>query len=463
MASPTTIINFKGFKQFFKDIISSYIIQNDTYRDENDEGIFERYMALFGESLDEEQARHIDDYLKIIDASLCDEKYLAHISDVLGNPPDIFKSVEQYRNLLSYITNVYKVKGTVRGYKLFFYILGFDVEITNLQPVSNALQYDTGKRYDDGHKYDEEGCQSCSFYTINIKRIDGSQYLLDANTIELFKNAIEFNEPINAKLSKFLVTVTLEDELNIIDLSEELTSIEQTVTPINCVLSDWGPWGPCRPDSTQVRTRTILTQPYAGGTPCGPLEETRACQLPVDCVLSGWSDWSECIDESQTRTRTIITAPLGGGAPCGPTTETRACTLPVDCVLSEWSEWGPCIDGNQTRTKTIITQPKGAGAPCGPTTETRTCTTPVELPRVRSDNYVDPCSNVTIVLWFDLENSTYYTHETNMTDTYTGYTYDFYGQSNQDNTGNSYEWLETIYEAGIIINTNITYSPCSPQ
>ena len=329
MASPTTIINFKGFKQFFKDIIGSYLIQHDTYKDENDEGIFERYMALFGESLDEEQARHIDDYLKIIDASLCDEKYLIHISDVLGNPPDIFKSVEQYRNLLSYITNVYKVKGTVKGYKLFFYILGFDVEITNLEPTSNVLQYDTGKRYDDGHKYDEEGCQSCSFYTINIKRIDGSQYLLDANTIELFKNAIEFNEPINAKLSKFLVTVTLEDELNIIDLSEELTSIEQAITPINCVLSDWGPWGPCRPDSTQVRTRTILTQPYAGGTPCGPLEETRSCQLPVDCELSEWSEWSECIDESQTRTKTIITQPKGTGAPCGPTSETRACTPEV--------------------------------------------------------------------------------------------------------------------------------------
>lgn len=46
---------------------------------------------------------------------------------------------------------------------------------------------------------------------------------------------------------------------------------------------------------------------------------------PTNCVVSAWSEWSACVDGVQTRTRTVVTPPANGGTPCPPLTETREC------------------------------------------------------------------------------------------------------------------------------------------
>jgi hypothetical protein len=59
-------------------------------------------------------------------------------------------------------------------------------------------------------------------------------------------------------------------------------------------------------------------------------------QAPQNCVTSAWSDWGICYcpnDEEpsqcqQVRTRTVIIPAANGGTPCGPLTETRSCTTP---------------------------------------------------------------------------------------------------------------------------------------
>lgn len=149
-------------------------------------------------------------------------------------------------------------------------------------------------------------------------------------------------------------------------LSDRVAALETRVTaletatppePIDCELSEWtlasvSEWGPCQPEGTQSRietwTRSILTEPAHGGTPCGPLREdrivTQTCTYlpptPVDCVLSEWTltiagPWGPCQpDGTQTRietwVRTIVTEPMHGGAACGSLSETRtgsqACT-----------------------------------------------------------------------------------------------------------------------------------------
>jgi len=225
---------FLGFKDFFKNLLTVYQRENDTYIDSNNEGLFERYMALFGESLDNEQASQIDNYLDIIDASICEEKFLTHISDVLGNPPDVFLDTDQYRNLLLYITNVYKVKGTTRGYLLFFYILGFDVSIEEIEPQVDPLKYDNAEIYDTDEydseqiTFDRETCQACSYYNIRIKRIDQDNYDLDSTLLIKMNDAIKFNEPINARLGKFILVLVIEDEIIINTLTDEgvVTSID---------------------------------------------------------------------------------------------------------------------------------------------------------------------------------------------------------------------------------------------
>lgn len=206
---------FSGFKKFFKDLLTVYQLENDSYKDINNEGLFQRYMALFGESIDVEQANQIENYLNIIDASLCDEKFLIHLSDDLGNPPDVFLNVEQYRNLLLYITNVYKVKGTSRGYLLFFYILGFIVITEDVIPETELLNYDSGHLYDDGSIYDPETCQFCTLYNLRIKKIEDEDYQLDSSTLVKMNDAIKFNEPINARLGKFTIVIEVVDEVDI--------------------------------------------------------------------------------------------------------------------------------------------------------------------------------------------------------------------------------------------------------
>ena len=123
----TTTIDFV-FQTFTQDRLPDYFRRNDTYVDENGDGLLMRYLSIFGDEIDQEIIPTIECYLNIIDAQNCDPQYLTHLSDVLGNPPDIFGDDDKYRNLLSYICSVYKIKGTKKAYELFFSLLGFDID-----------------------------------------------------------------------------------------------------------------------------------------------------------------------------------------------------------------------------------------------------------------------------------------------------------------------------------------------
>jgi len=92
---------------------------------------------------------------------------------------------------------------------------------------------------------------------------------------------------------------------------------------------------------TQTRTRTIVKEPINGGAECEALEETIACdeengeptldKCPIDCVWSDWGPFGEC-DKTcgagyRHSTRTS-TGPFYGGAECvGDATQKQACNL----------------------------------------------------------------------------------------------------------------------------------------
>ena len=217
-----------NFKEYFRSLLPSYIIREDSYKDNNQEGLVERFMVLFGEYLDTDISAEVENYLNIIDAAICEPKYLNHLSDVLGNPPDVFQNEEQYRNLLSYIVSVYKIKGTIRAYELFFSILGFITEIEEIPPLSLNIDYDLEKEYDTEENYDGITCHPCSFYSIKFYYRDSNE-IIDLSTLDLLRAAIEFNEPINAKLTSLTMVVNLSDviELGITDYDE--SEIEYTL------------------------------------------------------------------------------------------------------------------------------------------------------------------------------------------------------------------------------------------
>ncbi|PAA48482.1 hypothetical protein BOX15_Mlig023783g1, partial [Macrostomum lignano] len=62
----------------------------------------------------------------------------------------------------------------------------------------------------------------------------------------------------------------------------------------DCVVSAWGPWGPCARECAGERTRTrrIEHEPANGGLACPSVIDQSAC--PACCQYSDWSRWSSC-------------------------------------------------------------------------------------------------------------------------------------------------------------------------
>lgn len=219
-----------SFKDYLYELFTRYFIEHDTYKDNEDRGLLERYMSIFGYELDFEVVDKIECYLKIIDAQVCEEKYLVHISDELGNPPDIFRDAQIYRNLLSYVVSIYKIKGTLGAYQLFFSILGYGVNITELPLISREHLYDNKGEYDTGQDlalYDQNRCNTCSEYEIEFYPL-GGMAILEPDILEKLWAVVYFNEPINAKLKSFTSVFSIRDNMEI-NINEDMVSTIETL------------------------------------------------------------------------------------------------------------------------------------------------------------------------------------------------------------------------------------------
>lgn len=214
------------FTSLFWKLLSPYIQSRDSYKDENEQGLLERYLVAFGEEVDNNLLPSIENYMTNIDAALCEGKFLEHISDVLGSPPDIFGDYSNYRNLLTYVVSVYKIKGTLSAYKLFFDLLGFNIDIYEIPVVNSEGQYDGEGEYDTGNElsvYDQDICSPCSSYDITFYPKIGGNITINSTILSRLKEAISFNEPINAKLRKLTFSILLEEEIDI-SISDTLSS-----------------------------------------------------------------------------------------------------------------------------------------------------------------------------------------------------------------------------------------------
>lgn len=230
------------FRDYLFGLLPVYFKRNDTYKDKDDKGLLERYLMVFGNELDYQVIPKITCYLHAIDAAVCDAKFLDPLSQSLGNPPDIFQDDEIYRNLLQYVVTFYKIKGTIASYKLFFAILGYDVEIEELPHEDDDSFYDSEAEYDTGeerHTYDRNACLVCYYYNINIKPLDpNAQLVVSTSNLNKLKEAIYFNEPINCKLGTFTSTLTVQDSITV----SSGTKIENIMNSVDIIKAK-GPFG----------------------------------------------------------------------------------------------------------------------------------------------------------------------------------------------------------------------------
>ncbi len=216
------------FKTFLFGRFPSYFKREDTYKDVNDKGLLERFLENFGDELDDEVTSDIENYLDIVDPLIAPEKFINLIAYTLGNPPDVFNNVTQYRSILSNIMAIYKVKGTLASYEVFFTMLGYDLLVITELPEVNTY-YDTGELYDDTEFYDLY-CLGCSDYTIAFGTTTNAP--INQTTLDILQTGIPFIEPINANLVGLIFGLIFED------IADYCILENQTLTNTNLLLYD---------------------------------------------------------------------------------------------------------------------------------------------------------------------------------------------------------------------------------
>eukprot|EP00929_Paragymnodinium_shiwhaense_P049346 TRINITY_DN24896_c0_g1_i1.p1 TRINITY_DN24896_c0_g1~~TRINITY_DN24896_c0_g1_i1.p1 ORF type:complete len:2226 (+),score=381.55 TRINITY_DN24896_c0_g1_i1:132-6809(+) len=165
--------------------------------------------------------------------------------------------------------------------------------------------------------------------------------------------------------------------------------------PQDCVLGDWGLWGPCSEacgGGKRLRVRTILSHSAHGGDRCKPPGDEAACNTqpcPLDCKWGLWKDWGDCSVScgggSRLRAKWLSQPARHGGLPCGETpTVAETCgseACPQHCQLGQWDDWTACTTscgtGQQTRSRQVAKRAAFGGKDCGSTLpmQTANCAT----------------------------------------------------------------------------------------
>ena len=221
----TTVKNSKSYTTWFLYCLNDYFFEEDTNKDIYGEGTLTRYLGMLGSEIDENIVPYIECLLNIVDAQTTDSKFLNHLAEVLGSPPNITFDEQSFRNLLTYIISIYKVKGTRKSYELFFGLLGYNIQLIELPINENINSYDKEGKYDTTLNYDSDSCQSCSEYDIILLPKDSNKPLTK-DVLDRVMRAIELNEPINAKLRNLKMGYVFEDSVKVNILEDVITDTE---------------------------------------------------------------------------------------------------------------------------------------------------------------------------------------------------------------------------------------------
>lgn len=148
------------------------------------------------------------------------------------------------------------------------------------------------------------------------------------------------------------------DGLPCIGEDEEQAVCHESFCPRDCKWDDWGVWTECTQSCDggwRHRVRARLQDAQHGGTPCtdsgedGEYCNTQVC--PVNCVLTDWSPWGYCTvtcgSGVQARTRARMQE-RNGGRPCKrDLLETRECENAPNPTLCPPAAAGATVPGSR--------------------------------------------------------------------------------------------------------------------
>lgn len=184
-------IIFKLFGNFDKEV--------DNNKNAEGEGTLERFNLVLGGDFDDSIYPKISYLIEnVLTPFSCFERYLPFLEKSAGNHVLFFSSnPETRRKIQKYLLRFYTIKGTIKGYKLLFNLLGFDAEITESW---QEFTFDSPITFDNEERRFDMQCRGCSKYCINLIRSYGIPGEPTEEEIQAIKNIIAFNEPINARL-----------------------------------------------------------------------------------------------------------------------------------------------------------------------------------------------------------------------------------------------------------------------
>ena len=199
-----------------------YFRKNDSYKNQNGEGLLQRFLGVIGEYFDylfslAQSVMGAGSDTGLINPITTEEQYLEYIAEYVGNPPILYKDEEgmiMYRQMLKYIVTLYHWKGTEKFYKALFgfYGLGIEIEEDTPDPSSAFNRYDYGEggsalNYDyDDLRYDEyEPCLPCSVANVYIVGLDIRGGLDNEELIMRIVKILDLYRPINTIFNIYMV------------------------------------------------------------------------------------------------------------------------------------------------------------------------------------------------------------------------------------------------------------------
>lgn len=197
-----------SLKEKIFDLFGVEARRNDSYKDENGKGLWQRYNEALAEDFDEQLYSYID---KLLDYTLIPEtvrpNMLAYLEDMFGEPVVIDDTIESRQRLLRFVVRLYQLKGTARSYEILVKLMGLDsVTITEIEGGGG---FDSAVNFDDPERRFDSEAFSTGKYSLHIT----GTLELDQELKDKIKSVVRFCEPINASLAEIFynaVAIRLE-------------------------------------------------------------------------------------------------------------------------------------------------------------------------------------------------------------------------------------------------------------
>lgn len=204
-------------RDWFFQQLPRNIQKTDTFVNLAGEGLLQRYLRIFGTSLDNDFIPFIDNFSNIFDYEKCDDKFLPLLSGIVGYPPNIDGTTETYRKIIGYAIAIYRVKGTLQSFEIAFNLLGLEISIIEEIPTKAVLYDAANSAYDDGppELYDTL-CAYCSGYKIaynsELDTTDPWVYnTISTTVLNNIPNIINWLSPINAQFNGIVRRIKIRD------------------------------------------------------------------------------------------------------------------------------------------------------------------------------------------------------------------------------------------------------------